>query len=1364
MIKALFKPNIFTKECFEYSLDSLEQSLDEIIKDIVSIDQTGLPKNKDLLYNIANYVEVNNILIPKEKWKDYYLCDGDVVSLVFLPLGSEGGGDKNTLATVLGVVVAVVATVASFGAAAGVTALGGSAILANLAGAATGAAVSIAGGLAIEALFPAEAAADDTQEIKMDAAQYSISGGRNDLNPYGAIPVVLGKIKVTPYYYRPTFTEAQGSLSYLSSGFIWGYADNGLKIENVKIGDTPIEQYKPIIYENTIDTMPSKNDDNYTIQSSVNLELINLDSTEPKGDYIYRTVKNTNTIVVDLAFPQGLYSIAANGAKGEGVCNLRIEYRLVGTDKWLSLAGGIVNIPTTYIGSMSKTRSRSLVGSGGVVGGWFTQYSGQTFYIVLRPVIDEKGVYIRYDAIKTYNYTSNDVLLYEYIISDDKKTLSVVDRRKNKSIFNIMQKNYNKKVYYFGTPPHQDTVRRTLESWDIYLSQGSYELPALKIVDDKTSLISKTFNFPVGNGDYEMRVAKLPNEFTTAQTMINRVVWVSYGATYKEPSFKYKYPLATTYLYLQANEKLNGVVDTLTGICTSIVNDYNYVTKQWEIRASTNPASLILYVLTGNPNAKRLKFNANNDINDNWDSIDKNSFEKFHDYCRINNYEYNRYITEAMSVWELVQQIASTARAFVSLISGKWAVVIDQKQDMIKAMITPYNSWGASTTKNLPNIPHALRVSFFNETNDYVADERIVYNDGYDENNAEDFQAQNIQGITHPDRIYVYAREMLKASKARVESHTVSMDWESLTLSLRDRVWFSYDYLKNAVGYGRIKEIFLNDSAQITGFTADQYFTTDDKTYGVMIRILQKVISVEIEQLNNSNRVMFTSPQSINTGIEEGCIFSIGELNRMGSDCIVSKIERENDFVAKITLIDYAPEIYDEASKPVPPFESNINTVRPSIQRPTEPFGVALSVSYMEGYTGVEYFVNLTWNAPLNSPVKIKEYEAESKVAGLSWEKEGTTKELFLKMSKAPSSYTGFRVRAVGINDTVSDWVELYDFSLEGTQLHPSDITPPINSVFKNGSLYIDWNGVFDLRPVQYEVRMGRSWAQSSLVEITSETEVKAKYDGIYWIKSKVYPDLYCKNAISINVVNSHISTGHLYKEIISEPAWSGEKVNFELVDGELETRAYQGIYTSHEQVMLNTPSKAYIYTQFDIESYSDQDIYKVEDIYAITDIYARKLERDIYSIADIYAVDDIYAKGDDVGYDFQPQIQIFLDGEWGEWKNFTPDNYYGQGFNFRLIITKENEDTLIRLLSFKIKVDVEDRTEIHNNIVVEPSGAEVLFNNPFNEPPAYQVSIVGGEGNETFEIEVFTDKAIIKLLRNGEYISGKVNLLVMGF
>lgn len=1363
MINLFLKPNPFTNETITYKFDKSD-SLNNIIINTLSQAETlpNLPK-ADLLYEMANYVEVDNILIPKEKWKNYIVEDNSRINMVFLPLGSGGEGDKSTVATVLGAVVAVIASVASFGvagAAAGVLGTVG----ANMAGAAVGAAVSIAGGLTINALFPAQAAADTQNEIKVDKDTYTLTGGRNQINPYGAIPVILGKIKVTPYYYRPTFFEAQGSLQYLSSGFVWGYADNGLKIESVKIGDTPITQFTPVKYENRVGTQPSPNDDIYKIQSEVNLELINLDSTEPKGDYLYRTVKNTNNIVVDVSFPQGLYMINQNGEKGTGYCKLSICARKVGTTEWTeyNTDGNVAyevlnNFPPDF------------------TSGYYLDKGDKTIYIYLTPyTYDEQGNVRYYYFLQNFDTMPNqyiNIVLYKLVIKNGNYTIE--DLREDKTQMNIVKTEI--------LPNHMEQGRYIA----IYIGGKYYLKRKIKIIENnKTNLISYTFNYPVAKGDYELRVGKIPLESEPQisnlnKTLINRVVWTSYGATYKEASFKFKYPLATTYLYLQANEKLNGVVDALTGICTSILYDYNYINKRWEIKATNNPASIILYVLTGNPNAKRLKFNSSNNINNNWDSIDKASFERFHDYCRLNNYQYNRYITEAVGVWELVQEIASTARAFVSLESGKWSIIIDEKQDIVKYMITPFNSWGASTIRNLPDIPHALRVSFYNEKNDYVADERIVYADGFNEDNAEDFQAQAVQGITNPDKIYIFAREMLKAAQSRLETHTVYMDIESIVFNLRDRVFFSYDYLQNAIGYGRIEEFiikFVGGNLMLVGIRSNQYYTTDiNKTYGVVIRTNNNnnsLVTIPIQNLDNSNIIMFVKPTDYNNKkINYDNLYAIGELNNTGSDCIISKIERENDFIAKITLIDYAPAIYDEASKPVPPFDSNINTVRPSIQRPTAPFGSTVNISYIDGRNGTEYFIEYVWNAPLNSPVNIKEYEVQYKFKHLDWDNAGTTTYLFLQMQGAPDSYEAFRVRAVAVNNTVSDWHELRDFKLDSVQLEPDDIKLPINIFVRDNITYIDWQAIFDLRNIEYEVRYGNSWKESQIYKTVSDTEVKITQTGKYFIKAKVQnQNIYSKNAASVTVLEIANAGGEdVIYELISSPDWIGEKLQFELKNGELQTRAAQAIYTIpvNKMLVFNQNTQVYLTYNYDIKAYKDNDFFALPDVFASPDVFGTQYEQDFFALPDVFAERDIFnPRVTGVAYNSQPQIKIFNGKDWTDWQNFTPNFFTGQKFYFRIVCTKEDSNSLLRLLKFNIQGTINKRIEIFNDIKVNAdNGAIIKFNKPFNIAPSYQIFIINQEQGDNLEIINLTNELInIKIKNNNIYVERFVNILLQGY
>jgi len=89
-----------------------------------------------------------------------------------------------------------------------------------------------------------------------------------------------------------------------------------------------------------------------------------------------------------------------------------------------------------------------------------------------------------------------------------------------------------------------------------------------------------------------------------------------------------------------------------------------------------------------------------------------------------------------VGAFETCQDIASTARASITIKDGLWSVTADTGEQTLVQHITPRNSWGFSAEKVLFNRPHAFRIKFKNEDNGYDDDERIVYDDGYTSENA----------------------------------------------------------------------------------------------------------------------------------------------------------------------------------------------------------------------------------------------------------------------------------------------------------------------------------------------------------------------------------------------------------------------------------------------------------------------------------------------------------------------------------------------------------------------------------------------------------------------------------------------------
>ena len=73
-----------------------------------------------------------------------------------------------------------------------------------------------------------------------------LQGARNALRPFSVIPSVLGVHKSVPPLGARSFTEIVGDDHYLRILVVWGYGP--LKIEDVKIGNTPIEEFEEVVF------------------------------------------------------------------------------------------------------------------------------------------------------------------------------------------------------------------------------------------------------------------------------------------------------------------------------------------------------------------------------------------------------------------------------------------------------------------------------------------------------------------------------------------------------------------------------------------------------------------------------------------------------------------------------------------------------------------------------------------------------------------------------------------------------------------------------------------------------------------------------------------------------------------------------------------------------------------------------------------------------------------------------------------------------------------------------------------------------------------------------------------------------------
>ena len=309
--------------------------------------------------------------IPQSAWNKVRLKPNDALTFRLLPEG--GGGGKNPLRMILNIVVMAVAVMAAvFTAGASLFAVGGALAGATLtaggltvggliAGALVGGLVMTMGQMLVDKIAPIK-----QQSISTTAADqadvYSLSGSSNAIDRWGYVPILFGKGNFAPKKAAAPYSEFSGDDMYLHELFIWGECGTGdIKISNIKLGDTPIDEYDSVDVETwRFDPNNPKYSKYYPTgvfqtDESVAIKHKN-EETGSTTNWIQRTTSDKvfpNRISVDIQFPALVRYDSSGNAKNCSV-TFRIQYRVSGTSTWYDsysttskgLVGGLDHVVT----------------------------------------------------------------------------------------------------------------------------------------------------------------------------------------------------------------------------------------------------------------------------------------------------------------------------------------------------------------------------------------------------------------------------------------------------------------------------------------------------------------------------------------------------------------------------------------------------------------------------------------------------------------------------------------------------------------------------------------------------------------------------------------------------------------------------------------------------------------------------------------------------------------------------------------------------------------------------------------------------------------------------------------------------------
>lgn len=593
---------------------------------------------------------------------------------------------------------------------------------------------------------------------------------------------------------------------------------------------------------------------------------------------------------------------------------------------------------------------------------------------------------------------------------------------------------------------------------------------------NRTSAVRHGFRWSVPTrGTYEVRIRRTTTDSNDTR-IYDTVSWSVLRTITDEDPLNFPYPLAVTALSIRATNQLNRTVDELSATLSSYVDSY-----AGSEAVSNNPADLFRHVLQGNGNEARVADSL----------VDNEKLEDWYAFCTDHGFTFNMVRDYESSVWDTLADIAAAGRASPTVnAEGKWSVVYDYEQTIPVQHFTPRNSWGFEAEKNFPEQPDAFKIRFINQEKEYGNDERIVYADGFDANNAESFAGLDFPGVTDPDAIWKHGRFHIAQGKLRPEQWNLNADFEYIVANRGNLVLVTHDVLLVGLKSGRIKEVITGGSpAQITGAILDETLTMEaDTDYGLSIRtVINKEVTKQIvTSVGDQTTVTFTTPFALGT-IAAGDLFGFGILGDETIEGLVLSIEPQGDENARVSIIPNSPAIYSSDTGTIPPFDSKLT---PLVAVP----GLTISnvrsdesvLQLGSGNTLIPHIgvavertdtpLNVSLDVQIRSSATLEPFYAASVT-------QSTDGEILIGNVEQGARYD-IRARWRDPSRLPGIWTYIYGHTVVGQSTAPDALQNATISVF-GGSALIRWD-----RPGELDVRFGGEvrWRHSPETDVDLAT------------------------------------------------------------------------------------------------------------------------------------------------------------------------------------------------------------------------------------------------------------------------------------
>lgn len=526
-----------------------------------------------------------------------------------------------------------------------------------------------------------------------------------------------------------------------------------------------------------------------------------------------------------------------------------------------------------------------------------------------------------------------------------------------------------------------------------------------------------------------------------------------------------------------------------------------------------------------------------------------------------------------------------------------------------------------------------------------------------------------------------------------------------------------------------------------------------------------------VNPLETTNAIEIT--EELRNSVINGAVFAIVSTELVPQEYRVLDIQEEEETVFSVFAVKYDKRKYDYIEKgyALPPDEPETIIPTGKLKAP-----INLTIEeylYKQSNGSILSACLFSWQQP-NDP-RVKYYEVRYLAPNDTvYNNLGFTSSLSVDIKDLKTGWHTFEVRSVSDMGLKSDW-SVIKYKVLGLELPLPDVTG-LTTVYKDNRINLVWDEVQDVRPFVYQIRKGLSWRSAMIIAETKNRFLPLTSNGVYQVKA-VFQKAESVNPAIIEVENviGDGFTGNVIARIDERAdEWDGIYTDFyKMSNGDLllttggsdfygiadfyaETDIYWNTYTGEEAVYEVNQEKEILLSANNVCNISID-----------FDGLAFSRKSGFYEVLDFYNNNNFYGVIDGGDWYIKVDIMVRKNGVWGDWQEFYPSDYVGDGFRFRFR-AKANKDITLYIKEFKASVDVPDRREYWKNVFIPAEGLQLNFEPPFNGIPAIVATIIQATGNEDVLIDddlIDKNGAFIRVVdKQGQNVEKYLNIHAQGY